>query len=264
MNMPPRLRRFAMLACVLGLLLGTLWQAPARWLATAAAAASHDHVRLLNARGTLWNGQADLLLTGGPGSLDRRALPGPVRWRVRPAWVGGGPALQVDLDARCCLTEPVALVLGLRQGGPVLALADHQSEWSAALLAGLGTPWNSVQLQGQMVLRTSGLALRWQGGAPILQGELALDLLDAASSLATFRPLGSYRLRLFAPQPGLLTVELRTLGGDLAVTGDGHWSDGRLRFRGTAQAHPEHVDALSNLLNVLGQRDGLRSHLSWG
>jgi len=263
MNIAPHIRRSAWLACVLGLLLGTLWQAPARWLAMATAAASQDHVQLLNARGTLWNGQADLLLTGGLGSLDRQALPGPVRWSLRPVWVAG-PALQVVFDARCCLPDPVTLVLGYRQGAAVLTLTDHQSVWSAGLLAGLGTPWNTVQLQGQLVLNTAELAVRWHGRALTLQGEVTLDLQDAASALATFRPLGDYRVRLVSPQPGLLTVELRTLRGDLAMTGDGHWSDGRFRFRGTAEAHPDHVDALSNLLNVLGQRDGLRARLSWG
>jgi len=264
MNIVPSFRRSALLACALGLLLGTLWQAPARWLAMATAAASQDHVQLLNARGTLWNGQADLLLTGGPGSLDRQALPGPVRWRVRPVWVGGGPALQVVLDARCCLSDPLTLVLGYREGAAVLTLTDHQSVWSAGLLSGLGTPWNTVQLQGQLVLNTTDLAVRWQGRALALQGEVTLDLQDAASALSTFRPLGDYRVRLVSPQPGLMTMELRTLQGDLAMTGDGHWSAGRFRFRGTAEAHPDHVNALSNLLNVLGQRDGLRAYLSWG
>lgn len=263
MNIPPGIRRSAVVACVLGLLLGTFWQAPARWLAIATAVASQDHVQLLNARGTVWNGQADLLLTGGLGSLDRRALPGPVRWSLRPVWAAG-PALEFVFGADCCLTEPVALVLGYRQGGAVLTLADHQSVWSVGLLAGLGTPWNTLQLQGQLVLNTSELVARWQGGALTLQGAVTLDLQDAASALSTFRPLGDYRVRLVAPQPGLMTMELRTLSGDLAMTGDGHWAQGRLRFRGTAEAHPDHVDALSNLLNVLGQRDGLRAHLIWG
>lgn len=264
MTRPMHLRWYVALACVAGLLAGTVWQAPAQWWAMAAAHATHGQLQLLNVRGTLWGGQAHLVLTGGAASLDRQALPGALRWQLRPAWASG-PALQLSLRADCCVTEPVRLLLSYRQGGATLAVSDHQSLWPAGLLAGLGAPWNTIQLQGRLALNTSGLALHWHHGVPGLSGQAALDLQGTSSALTPFRPLGDYRLRIESPEPGgQMAIELRTLQGALTLTGDGRWDGGRLRFRGTAEAHPDHVDALSNLLNVLGQRDGARARLSWG
>ena len=78
-------RRLAFVAAVLGLLLALLLFAPARWLAAALGQASGGQVQLVNARGSVWTGQADLLLTGGEGSRTRSALPEGLRWRLRPA-----------------------------------------------------------------------------------------------------------------------------------------------------------------------------------
>lgn len=252
----------ATLACVVGLLLGSVFFAPAKWLAQAVSAASQGRVQLLNARGTVWRGQADVLLTGGVDSMDRRALPGPLSWALKPAW-SAGPAMKAQLHAPCCFTAPLTLVVGTSGQGVALSVAEHHSQWPAGLLAGLGTPWNTVQMQGRLALHTPGLSLKWRGGHAALSGELTLELGDAASALSTLRPLGDYRLRLYAPD-GALALELRTLRGNLTLTGDGNWTGGRFRFRGLAEAHPDHVDALSNLLNILGRRDGLRAHLSLG
>jgi general secretion pathway protein N len=38
----------------------------------------------------------------------------------------------------------------------------------------------------------------------------------------------------------------------------------KLRFEGTASASPERLDALSNLLNIIGRRDGARSIMKVG
>jgi general secretion pathway protein N len=37
-----------------------------------------------------------------------------------------------------------------------------------------------------------------------------------------------------------------------------------LRFSGVASAQPERVEALSNLLNIVGRRDGARSIITVG
>ena len=68
-------RRTAWLAVLLGLLVALVLFAPARWLASAVTGFTGGHVQLLNARGSFWQGQADLLLTGGEGSQTRAALP---------------------------------------------------------------------------------------------------------------------------------------------------------------------------------------------
>ena len=75
----------------------TLW-APASWLARAVEHFSHAQVRLDQARGTVWNGSAQLALSGGSGSSDTVALPGLLNWKIRPIW----GAMRVDLQASCC------------------------------------------------------------------------------------------------------------------------------------------------------------------
>ena len=71
--------------------------APARWLAALAQQASAGRVQLLAPRGTLWEGSAQLVLTGGAGSRDAMALPGEVSWRLRPVW--NGVTLQLSANA---------------------------------------------------------------------------------------------------------------------------------------------------------------------
>ena len=57
---------------------------------------------------------------------------------------------------------------------------------------------------------------------------------------------------------------LDTLNGALRLTGSGLWTGARLRFRGEASAAPGHEAALSNLLNIIGRRQGALSIISIG
>ena len=59
-------------------------------------------------------------------------------------------------------------------------------------------------------------------------------------------------------------VNDRTLDGALQLSGQGEWLGQRLRFKGVASAAPERVEALSNLLNIVGRRDGARSIITVG
>ena len=70
----------------LGLAGALLLFAPAHWLGGAVAQASRGQLLLNDARGTVWNGSAQLVLTGGQGSVDTAALPGRLEWRLRPRW----------------------------------------------------------------------------------------------------------------------------------------------------------------------------------
>lgn len=244
-------------ACV-GLLAALTVFAPARWLAQGVARASAGRVLLLQARGTVWTGSAQFALSGGPASRDRAALPGRVHWRLRPDLRG----LQLQLQADCCTPTPLQVQVSPRWGGAAVDVQDRQSDWPAAVLAGLGAPWNSLQPQGRLVLRTQGLQAAWAAGRLVLQGQAQLDLLDFSSRLATLRPLGSYRLVLQGGE--VPTLQLGTLDGALRLQGAGQWVGQRLRFSGEASAAPERAAALDNLLNILGRRDGARALLSLG
>ena len=78
--------------------------------------------------------------------------------------------------------------------------------------------------------------------------------------------MGSYRLWLQGTDSGTATPQLAlsTLQGPLRLSGQGQWVGQRLRFVGEAEAETGHEEALSNLLNIIGRRDGARSLLSIG
>ena len=243
---------------VCGVALAVLLFAPARWLAAAVAGASQGQVLLADTRGTVWGGSAQLVLTGGAGSKDAVALPGRLRWELGPRWNGAAAAVLAD----CCMQRPVALRARARWGGVDLDVGDSVSRWPASLSTGLGTPWNTLQLEGELRLSTQGLSVEWIEGRPAVTGRAELVALRLASRLSTLRPMGSYRITLQGGTPA--TLRLETLDGSLQLSGSGEWVGSRLRFRGEATAAPDREAALANLLNIIGRRSGPRSLISIG
>ena len=249
---------WALAGAALGVLPGMVVFAPAHWLTQVVTHATNGQVLLQQARGTVWTGSAQLVLTGGAASQDRAALPGHVDWKLRPTWTG----LRVQLNAACCTPAPLQAQVFARWSGMRIAVADGQSQWPAALLTGLGTPWNTLQLQGRLALQTLGLNAEWASGRMLLAGQLRLDALSVSTRLSTLKPMGSYRLLL---QGGSApTLQLTTLDGALQMHGSGQWVGQRLRFEGEATAAPEREAALSNLLNIIGRRRGARSLITLG
>ncbi|NBT91212.1 MAG: type II secretion system protein N [Betaproteobacteria bacterium] len=244
--------------CALGALAALLLFAPARWLGGLIDDASQGHVQMRDAQGTLWDGSAQLMLTGGRDSTDASTLPGRLRWQLRPGWAQW--TLQVRAD--CCTAQAWHIAMAPHWGGAQWTLANQQSAWPAQWLSGLGTPWNTIRLQGQLLLRSEAVALQYSLGRWQVDGRLTLDALDMASRLSTLRPMGSYRLQV---QGGSVPqVDLQTLQGSLQLRGRGQWTGGKLRFEGEAQASPERQEALANLLNIIGQRMGARSLIKLG
>jgi general secretion pathway protein N len=144
----------------------------------------------------------------------------------------------------------------------VLSVQDGLSTWPAELLSGLGTPWNTLQPQGSLKLSTQALTMEWAQGRLTLSGEAQLQASAMSSSLSTLKPMGSYLITI---QGGpTTTLKLQTLSGSLQMSGSGRWVDSRLHFQGEASAAPEHLEALSNLLNILGRREGARSIIQVG
>jgi general secretion pathway protein N len=245
-----------------GAAIGLIWAlvafAPARWLAGAVERASQGHVLFVEPRGTVWGGSARLVITGGPGSTDAAALPGRIAWDLDLRWDG----VAGQLRAECCTPRPVDLRAHWRLAGWRLEVADAQSQWPAGVLAGLGTPWNTLQLEGEVRLATQGLSVEWTEGRPRFEGRAELEALRVASRLSTLRPMGSYRITL---QGGTqATLRLDTLEGSLQLSGTGQWVGQRLRFRGEASAVAGSEAALANLLNIIGRRTGERSLISIG
>ncbi len=241
-----------------GLAVALLLFAPAHWLSDAVKHLSDGRVVLEQTRGTVWRGSAQLRLTGGAGSSDAATLPGRVTWVLQPTFSGASAAL----DAPCCTQESLQLQATWRWSGVDVALQDSQSHWPARLLAGLGTPWNTIQAEGRLYLSTHNLSARWVQGRLAIDGQARLEAIDLSSRLSTLRPMGSYQLALQGGEA--ITLKLSTLQGSLELAGEGHWADARWHFKGSATAAPERMDALSNLLNIIGRRDGARSLITIG
>jgi general secretion pathway protein N len=257
------LRRWGWAGALLGAFVALVVFAPATWLASVVAAASGERVLLAQAQGTVWNGHAVLVLSGGPGSRDATALPGRLHWTLRPSGLGA----MVRLRQECCLNGQVGLRVQAgwsRMSVQLLPQPGWTAQWPSALLGGLGTPWNTLQLGGVLRLGSPGLTLEGTAGRWLVQGRADLDILNASSPLVTLSQLGSYRLSLFSNEQGQVQIVLSTREGALQLSGDGLWGPSGVRFRGEARAGEGFQDALDNLLNIIGRRDGARSVISIG
>lgn len=250
--------RWALAGALLGLSSSMVLFAPARWLSALVQQASRGQVLLHDTRGTVWTGSARVTLTGGADSRESTTLPGRLAWVVSPAL--GGARLQINAD--CCMQQAWVMQVQPRWNGLQVTFADAQSQWPASLLTGLGTPWNTLQPQGNLQLSTQGLTLAWAAGRLMMTGAAQLDAVNLSSHLSTLRPMGSYRLSLQGGTP--ITLALTTLQGSLQMSGSGQWVGGQLRFNGEATAAPQNQAALDNLLNLIGRRNGARSIIKVG
>ena len=249
---------YALSGSLLGLILALVFFAPASWLGVGLSAASQGRLQLVDERGTVWTGSARLVLTGGSGSRDSAALPGRLNWKLRPVWAG----VKLHLNAPCCTPEPLQARVRIGWATQDVELTNATSTWPAAILAGLGTPWNTVQAEGRLELTTQALAVKRFEGRVSLAGSAQLRALDVSSRLSTTRPMGSYQLMLSSA--GTPTLALSTLSGTLKLSGNGSWVGSRLRFSGVASVEPELVGAFTNLLNIIGRRQGVQSIITLG
>ena len=257
--------RWAIGGVAVGLVVALVAFAPAAWLANSVAGATAQRLLLADARGTVWNGSAVAVLTGGEGSRDASSLPGRLSWTLRPKGLG----LELQLQHACCLNDSVALRVRPGFGRTEFTLVPTGGwigQWPAGLLGGLGTPFNTMQLGGTVRLESKGLRIESVQGRTIVDGRIDFDIVEASSRLSTLPALGSYRMSISgdAANPGISLLSLSTAGGPLQLSGSGSWGPSGVRFRGEARASAAEEAALSNLLNIIGRRDGARSVISIG
>jgi len=260
---------WAVVGAVMGGLTALLIHLPAQWLAQGLFKATQGQVQLQEAKGSVWQGSGKLVLTGGEGSRDALALPGRINWQTGMSLdASNRPQFNFNLNALCCMTQAARLSLQAPERLQVwqLQVDDHQSQWPAHLLSGLGAPWNTLQPEGTLKLETKQLRFNLQTQPSWLQGDIRLTAENMSSKLSTLKPMGTYQINLggaSATNP-LPSLSLTTHSGSLLLSGQGQWQGTRLQFRGEASAVPEHAAALSNLLNIIGRRQGARSLLSLG
>jgi general secretion pathway protein N len=262
----PLWRRLAIGAAALAAAaLVVLVEAPASLAGTAVRSWSGGRIGLDDAAGTLWNGQADVVLSSGDSSGDAitqsaTRLPGRLAWRLSPWRLLLGT---VDLG----LIDPAILdlPLNLRLDRSANATIDpNRLRLPASVLLGLGAPWNTIIPGGELQLGWDALHL--QDGA--LRGALRADWLDASSRLSPVVPFGHYRLLANGVFDGAV-LQLETVSGPMEMSGNGTITAGKqLRFQGTArvQAGTDAATAtqLSGLISLLGRRDGDGALLNFG
>jgi general secretion pathway protein N len=258
-------RRWAIGGALAGALLAAITYAPASWLANALFDLSGERLLLADAQGSIWTGQAVVVLAGGPGSRDASALPGRLQWKLRPSWRG----LKLRARQECCLNGELKLELRPTLSGFTLLLParpDGIGRWPARWLSGIGTPFNTLQLGGTLQLATPDvLTLQVVQGRARLSGTVDLTLQGISSRMSPLDQLGSYKLLVRGDEgSGGAQLNLQTLDGALRLAGDGQWTGARLRFRGQADAAPGQEGALANLLNIIGKRQGALAVISIG
>ena len=265
------MKRWAALGAAAGALAALVAFAPAAWLAGAVSHATSERLLLAEARGTVWQGSAVVVLTGGSGSRDASALPGRLHWRLGL----DGSALALRARQACCLNGEVLMRvrpgLGrLRIELPADGTSGAVGQWPASWLMGLGTPWNTLQPEGTLQLSSPGLWLEQVQGRWRFNGRAELLLGSMASRLSTLDTLGSYRLLLVgdAAAGQAATLQLSTTSGALQLAGSGQLLGGdaasALRFRGEARAEAGSEAVLNNLLNIIGRRQGAVAVISIG
>jgi len=258
-----RPRRLALLGMALawwiGGCLAVVCFAPAQWLAQGIDGLTDGRMQLLQVRGTVWQGSGQWVLSAGHGSHTALALPQRVTWQWQPLWRGG---LQLSIHAECCSEQPLVWQWQPLLTGWQIKLQANRSRWPVAWLSGLGAPWNTIGMQGELRLQHDDMHWSSLTGLAPSDGQAKLTLFEVSSALSPLKPLGSYELTLqggAAPK-----LQLHTLDAKLQLSGSGGWRDGRWQFSGEAQASEGYEQVLGNLLGVLGQRQGQRAMFQWG
>ena len=249
------------LVAALSIAATALVMAPAQWVASAIEEATGERIVLAEARGSVWHGQANVVLSPGQDAgIARIGVPETLSWQLSPWQLVTG---KIDLT----LTHPSALLQPLQLRADLagrVALLATTVQLPAAVLAGLGAPFNTIKPGG--VISLSWQRLEIDRGR--MQGDIVGEWRFASSALTTVAPFGHYRLLAEGGFPGT-RLTLSTLAGPLELIGDGTINEqGNLRFSGRARAQSG-ADAstraqLAGLVLLLGRRDGDSAILSLG
>jgi general secretion pathway protein N len=251
----------AWLVAALATLVMLVLQLPAHWASAALSQLTQGRVLLLEARGTLWHGSAFLALGAGPGGGPATAWQQRIQWQLAPSALNEITLSLATAESKT-LTPWVWHMRWVPSGWKIMA-GDVDWRFPSQWLTGLGTPWNTIEPSGQVRIASPGWQWQQTGRSWQSQGQFTLTLLNFATQLSSLKPLGDYQLVIDATPN--THVDLKTLQGPLQLAGHGIWHDGKLQFDGEAWAlQTQDEPVLSNLLGVLGTRNGSRAILKVG
>ncbi len=249
------------LAALSGALAAAVAFAPAEFVAYALAEATRGRVRLADVSGTLWNGRARVVVADHLTALGEQrlvvpgfAIPGQLAWTIRPL------PLVVGLVEASIGSESMPAPVRLSGVPTDLRVSAGRFDLSSAQLAGLGSPWNTIQPAAAIAMNWDALTIR----DGVLDGRASIELRDVASAMTPVRPLGSYRIEV-AGNGRDVTIALRTLSGALQLQGRGSWDKAAgLRFSAEAKAQGPQEQRLQSLLALIGRREGERTIIRIG
>lgn len=235
--------------------------APAQWLASGVYNATQGRITLAEVSGTLWRGEATLVVASGTDAqAARAALPERLAWRLSP-WALMSGKVDVTFTHPSALAQPLHVEAGF---GGEAQLSGTTVRLPAILITGLGAPWNTLRPGGTLSVSWERLRLSPQS----FEGNFVAEWQFASSAMTPVSPFGHYRLHTQGTFPGT-QLQLTTISGPLELQGTGTIGEGgRLRFRGRAQPMAGTDEAvklqLTGLLSLLGRRDGEAAILNFG
>ncbi len=202
-----------------------------------------DGVHLLNARGTVWRGSAQL--SAGTSATGIRDL-GRIHWNINPWWLFVGRAqVGVQLDGQNVRGRTNVGISRHR-----IALEDLDASLPAGLASLVYAPAAFFEPSGTIDVRTSTAELTATG----LEGKIEAQWRGAGGRFTGPSSLGDYGIDIEGKGPNA-TIQLRTLRGDLNLSGQGTWNvagDGAIRFTGRAQPRGNAAQ-FEPLLRTLGR-----------
>lgn len=217
---------------------GIVAMAPATLLDAGLKQLSGGKLRLVDAHGTLWSGSGLIEIRDAAG---RGGVADSFVWHMRPASLLTG-AMTSDVQV-----GPAGKVFRVTLSPAGLATANVDIRLPAAALALALPKLAPLGLTGDVVLHITRLSIEPRQA----RGKLAVQLLEAGSSLVTLAPLGDYELDLEGD--GITaTAVLRTLKGPLQIDGKGAWASGTpADFLAVARVPPPHMEQLAPLLRLI-------------
>jgi general secretion pathway protein N len=219
---------------------------PAAWIVPEFAKSTGGHINLVDPSGSLWRGSATLMLAAGTDGSGATLLPGRIEWRTAfwPLFAG-----HVRMQMRQTDAMPDAVFVDASRSGSTLSPGTITVP--ASLLAGLGAPFNTLDMDGDVRLAWT----EWRVLGRSTFGQVTVTLDNMASRVSRVKPLGSYRV-VFLAVGEAGTIDLATSRGPLLLSGQGLVSQESTTFDGTASSAPEARDNLAGLLNLLGRHTG--------
>jgi general secretion pathway protein N len=219
---------------------------PAAWIVPQFGKSTSGHVNLVDPAGSLWKGSATLMLATGGGGEGATLLPGRIEWRTAfwPLFKG-----RVRMEMRQTEAMPDAVFVDAGLSGSTLS--PGAITVPASLLAGLGAPFNTLDMEGNVRLTWT----EWRVLGRNTYGQVIVTLDDMSSRVSRVKPLGSYRV-VFQAEGQAGTINLTTSRGPLMLTGQGTVSQTSSAFSGVATSAPEARENLAGLLNLLGRHTG--------